>query len=67
MFAIFSLSCICAKERRKVVAFDITGAYLNAIIKKNKIYMRISKEVACVLCSLDRKYELFLRKYELFR
>lgn len=62
MFAIFSLACIWARERRKVVAFDITGAYLNAEIRKNKIFMRIGKEVAKVLCSLDRKYEDFLQK-----
>ena len=62
MFAIFSLACIWARERRKVSAFDITGAYLNAVIKKNKVYMKINKEVANVLCSLDKKYKLFLQK-----
>lgn len=61
MFALFALATLWAKERRKVVAFDITGAYLNASMSEgNKIYMRIDKDVARVLCKLDASYSKFL-------
>jgi hypothetical protein len=59
--SIFTLLCIIAMERRKVIVLDIKNAYLNAKRKsKAKIHMWIPSEIATVVAQLDPEFEPFI-------
>jgi hypothetical protein len=58
--SLFMLAAIAAKEGRHVVTVDIGGAYLNAHMGPNIVYMRLNVAEAEVCCMLDPTYEKYL-------
>ena len=61
--ALFSVAAIAAKEGRHVVTADIGMAYLNAPLKGDiKPLMRIPRNLAEVLCELDKEYILYVNE-----
>ena len=59
--SLFLIAAIAAKENRKVVTIDFSGAYLNAQIKK-KVLMKIDKILSSVVVELDPSYCNYIRK-----
>ena len=59
--SLFLIAAIAAKENRKVVTIDFSGAYLNAQIKK-KVLMKIDKILSSVVVELDPSYLDYVRK-----
>ena len=56
--SVFVVYTIAANEKRKVVTVDVKGAYLNADIKE-KVYMRISREMVDILRDMNNANELY--------
>jgi hypothetical protein len=56
--SVFIVYTIAAHEKRKVVTVDVKGAYLNADIKE-KVFMRISKDMVDILLKTDKGRELY--------
>ena len=59
--SIMSILKIAAVEKRKLVAIDIGGAYLNASMDE-EVYMIIDKQVTEVVAKLDVKAKTYVRK-----
>ena len=59
--SLFLIAATAAKENRKVVTIDFSGAYINAHIKK-KVLMRIDKTLSSVVTDLDPSYLNYVRK-----
>jgi len=59
--SLFLIAAIAAKENRRVVTIDFSGAYLNAHIKK-KVLMKIDKILSSVVIDLDPSYSEYVRK-----
>ena len=51
---------IAIRRRYVVVTTDIAGAYLNARIKNQNLYMRIDSTLAAILVDLDESYKDYL-------
>jgi hypothetical protein len=58
--SVFVIYTIAAREKRKVVTVDIKGAYLNAQIKE-KVFMKLSKEMTEIMLTLPDGQEKFGR------
>lgn len=58
--AVLMVATIAAKERRKVVTLDYSGAYLNARLKR-PVRMLLEPKLAEVLCEMMPSYRKFLR------
>jgi hypothetical protein len=56
---IFIIACLAAREGRYVRTVDITGAYLNASMKRG-VYMKIDPILAALLVAIDSSYKQFL-------
>lgn len=55
------VAAIAAKERRKVISLDVTGAYLNAEMGENEVFMNVPRPYSDYLVALDPEmYEPFL-------
>ena len=54
------LTAIAAQERRIVYTVDIGSAYLNADMSGDYVLMRLSPELADILCKIDESYLPFL-------
>ena len=57
--SVFTVAALAAKERREVVTIDVTGAYLNAVMKTD-VYMRLEPTIADVLCNISDEYRAFV-------
>ena len=53
--SVFIVATIAAKERRKVVTLDYSGAYLNATMKRS-VRMILEPRLAEVLCEMEPSY-----------
>ena len=60
--SVFIAAGIAAMERRHVVTLDIIGAYLKIPMTGKKVRVRLSPQVAKILCELDPEHEKFLLK-----
>ena len=58
--SVFIVATIAAKERRKVVTLDYSGAYLNATMKRS-VRMILEPRLAEVLCEMEPSYRKYLR------
>ena len=58
---IMTIASIAAREQRHVKTIDITGAYLNADISKQEIYMELDPTMASIVCQIDPSYDQFIR------
>jgi hypothetical protein len=58
--AVFIIAAIAAREQRKIVTVDITGAYLNADMGGEEVLMRLDKLMATLLVQIEPDYERFL-------
>ena len=58
--SVFMLATIAAKEKRKVVTLDYSGAYLNAKLRKS-VRMLLEPKLAELLCEMDPSYRKYLR------
>jgi hypothetical protein len=58
---VYTVAAIAAHEERVVVTADITGAYLNANMKR-RIHMRLEPKLAEVLAALEPSYQKFLNE-----
>jgi hypothetical protein len=58
--ALHSVAAIAAHEHREVVTVDVVGAYLNAEMTENKVFLRVNKMSTEVLVKLDPKLEKFV-------
>jgi len=56
-----TIASIAAREQRHVKTIDITGAYRNADISKQEIYMELDPTMASIICQIDPSYDQFIR------
>ena len=59
--SLFMVAAIAAKEHRIVRVIDITGAYLNASMKHQDVFMVLDPVVIAVMCNIDPTYRNFVR------
>ena len=57
--SVYMISAIAAHEVRAVVTADITGAYLNADMKKT-IHMKLEPRLAEVLAAMEPSYQPYI-------
>jgi Reverse transcriptase (RNA-dependent DNA polymerase) len=57
--SVYMIASIAAHEGRNVVTADITGAYLNADMKKS-VYMRLEPKLAETLAALEPSYQEYI-------
>jgi hypothetical protein len=59
--AVFMLAALAARNKEHVMTVDVTGAYLNAEVKE-EVHMRLDKNLAALLITVDKSYEEYLEK-----
>lgn len=59
--SIFAISKIAAIEKRKMVAFDVGGAYLHATMDE-EVFMLLDPTTAEMLCKVDQHAQKYLQK-----
>ena len=60
--SVFITAAIAAQENRHAISFDIGTAYLNASMTGKKIYMRLNRRDAGILCMMVPEYREFLEE-----
>eukprot|EP01040_Poterioochromonas_malhamensis_P015176 gene15176-16944_t len=55
--AVLTVATMAARERRKIMVVDITGAYLNASMGDETVYVRLDAHVSSRLGNLDPKFK----------
>ena len=60
--SIFAIAAIAAAENLDVSTLDIGGAYLNADMGEEKVYMRLDQVVTSIMCFIDPDFTKFVRK-----
>ena len=58
---IMTIASIAAREQRHGKTIDIAGAYLNADISKQEIYMQLDPTMASIVCQIDPSHDQFIR------
>jgi hypothetical protein len=58
---LFIIACIAAREGRIIRTIDVTGAYLNANMRRG-IFMHIEPILASLLVIIDPSFKIFLRE-----
>jgi hypothetical protein len=59
--SIFALSAIAAAEGLDVYTMDIGGAYLNADMGDEQVYMRLDNTVTSLMCQADPEFNKYVR------
>jgi ribosomal protein L24E len=60
--SVLMVATIAAKERRHVITADISGAYLNANMGTNDVFMLLDPISTAIMTKLDNKYEKYLTR-----
>ena len=58
--SVFAVAGIAAKERRYKVTLDVVGAYLNAMLKNKKLFMRLEPKLCKLLVEKFPEYENYV-------
>ena len=59
--SIYMIAAIAARENRKIVTLDITGAYLNADIEGEDVYMLLDDLSTAILLQIEPNYKEFVQ------
>ena len=59
LHTVFTLLAICAKRKFKRRIYDVSGAFLNAVLEHPE-YMRLSKDVASIIVQKKPEYKKYL-------
>jgi histone deacetylase 1/2 len=59
--SVYMIAAIAAKERRAVATMDVSGAYLNAPMKRD-VFMSLEPQVAKVLVDIDENFRRYLNE-----